>query len=116
MPLVSNSLENSADFYAFYQSLIFLLDMPDGIVPGFKKLLQNAVTHLDEFLIKSNPSLLGLNPHELEIKVMQFSAALFLVEKYSDFAEEVEFTQNLVNYVCRSSKLGLIFQNMFWSK
>lgn len=107
MPLVSTTSENAAEYYCYYQSLLFLLDMPDGIVPGFKRMLQHAVTHLDDVLIKSNPSLLGLSPHELEIKVMQFSTALFLIEKYSDFAEEVEFTQSIVNFVCRSSKLGM---------
>ena len=105
LPLISTTSESH--LFCYYQSILYLLDIPDGIVPGFKKLLTFVVGQLELDLVNSTPSLIGLTPVELENKIIQFSTACFLIEKFSDFAEEAEFTQNIVNLVCRASKLGL---------
>ena len=38
-------------------------------------------------------SWLGCSPLILEQKILQFSAALFIIEKFADYSEEAGFTQ-----------------------
>ena len=39
IPLLSSPLENAAETVSFYQSVLSLLDMPDGLVSGFRRFL-----------------------------------------------------------------------------
>ena len=81
--------------------------MPDGIVSGFRRLLVQIFQNLEETLFQANPALLGLGPTQLEIIVLQISIALFMIEKFPDFSEDVALTQKTVTFICKSSKFGL---------
>ena len=52
-------------------------------------------------------SWLSCSPHQLEQKIIQFSAATFIIERFADYAEEAGFTQNVVNYAIRVLRFGL---------
>ena len=52
-------------------------------------------------------SWLSCSPYQLEQKIVQFSAATFIIEKFADYAEEAGFTQNLINYAIRVLRFGL---------
>ena len=107
IPLLSSPLENAAETVSFYQSVLSLLDMPDGLVSGFRRFLLQIFQHLEDTLFQANPALLGLAPTQLETIVLQISIALFMIEKFPDFSEDVALPQKTVSFICKSSKFGL---------
>ena len=56
-------------------------------------LLHSHLLHMNAITGNFHFSWLGCSPLVLEQKILQFSAALFIIEKFADYSEEAGFTQ-----------------------
>ena len=69
------------------QSLLNLLDMPRGLTSSYSNFLMLIANKILARLT-AHPSMMSLNPIDLQLKIYDFAIALLIIERHPDFADE----------------------------
>ncbi|CAG5111639.1 Oidioi.mRNA.OKI2018_I69.chr2.g5920.t1.cds [Oikopleura dioica] len=115
-PLVSRGFCSISSDLSVRSSVLNLLDMPRGLTVSYSNFL-TLIANKVLTSLSAHPSLMSLNPIDLQLKLYDFSIALLIIERHPDFADEVDFTSNIISIIAKSATLGLPSKpsNLFYS-